>query len=114
MRQPVQCAHAILVQDLQWVIKEAFDARLEIIHRRVDQCDDENFLLVLQLVVLNNLRRKRGENMRLASARYGGNTKPSACVAEDVLLGGAGGEGGGHIFLNPHGDKPPCYFYKAR
>ncbi len=96
MRQPVQRAHAILVQNPQGIIKEAFDARLEIIHRRIDQRDDQNFLPVLQLVILDNLRGKRGENVRLASARHGGNSKPPASVAEDFFLRGAGDERGGY------------------
>lgn len=92
VRQPVQCAHAIFVQRLQGIVEEAFDARLEIVHRRVDERDDENFLVVAQPSFLNDLRRQRREDVRLARAGDSGNAEPSAGVAEDVLLGGTGGE----------------------
>ena len=42
---------------------------------------------------VNDLRRHRREDVRLARARHRGNAKTSACVAEDVLLGGARSEG---------------------
>ena len=93
MRQPMQRAHAIFIKRLHGVIEKAFDAVLEIVHRRINQRDDQYFLPVLQLVIVNDLRRERRENVRLARARYSGNTKPPATVAEDVLLGGSRGEG---------------------
>ena len=92
MRQPMQCAHAIFEQRLKRVIKEAFDARFEIIHRRVDERDDEHFLIVAERAALNDLRRQRREDMRLPRARDGGNAQPPAIIAEDVLLGGTRSE----------------------
>jgi hypothetical protein len=87
MRQPVQCAHAIFVQRLQWVVEEAFDARFEIVHRRVDEGDNEHFLVVAERAAVNDLRRQRGEDVRLARARDGGNTEAAACVFQYFLLG---------------------------
>ena len=92
MRQPVQCANAIFVQCLEWVIKKAFDARFEVVHRRVDERDDEHFLIVAERTALNDLRRQRGEDVRLARTRDSGNTEAPAVVAEDILLGGTRGE----------------------
>ena len=58
MRQPMQSAHAIFVKRLHGVVEKAFDAVLEIIHRRIDQRDDQHFLPILQLVLVNDLRRE--------------------------------------------------------
>ena len=79
------------------IVKEAFDARFEIVHRRVDERDDEHFLIILQRAAVNDLRREGRENMRLACARHRGNTQPPASVAEDILLGGSRGEGRCHV-----------------
>lgn len=90
------CARDIY-KALERVLKKAFDARFEIIHRRVDEPDDVHFLIVLQLVIVNDLRRKCREDVRLARARDGGNAQLPACVAEDVLLGGSRDEGRCHV-----------------
>ncbi len=77
--------------------QKAFDAVFKIIHRRIDQCHDQHLLPILQLVIVNDLRRQCREDVRLARARDGGNAQPPACVAEDVLLGGSRGEGRCHV-----------------
>ena len=93
MRQPVQCAHAIFVQRLQGVIEKAFDARFEIVHRRVDEGNDEHFLLIAEPPFVNDLSRQRREDVRLARTGHRGNTKAAAVIAEDLLLGGSGCKG---------------------
>lgn len=99
MRQPMQCAHAIFVERLEGIVEEAFDARFEIIHRRVNERDDEHFLIVAERAAVNDLRRQRGEDMRLARARDSSNTQPPAVVAEDVLLGGSRSKRKCHVWM---------------
>src|SRR5687768_11055124 len=78
VRQPMQRTDAIFIECLQGIIEKAFDARFEIIHRRIDQGDDKHFLFITKPPFLNELSRQRGEDVRLTCTRDSSNTKAAA------------------------------------
>lgn len=90
VRQPVQGADAVAEGHGQG--EEFLDAGGEVVHRRVDQGDDEHFLLVGQRAGADDLRGEGAERVRLAGAGHGGNAHLPAGVGEDLGLGGARGE----------------------
>ena len=90
MCQSMQRADTIAVQRLERVIEEAFDARLEVVYRRVDKGHDQHFLIVGEGTAGNDLRRECGEDLRLARAGHCGNAEASAAITENLFLGGTG------------------------
>ena len=58
----------------------------KIIDRRVDQRDDQHFLLRLELTARNDLRGERRERVRFARTGHSRNAKRAACIFQDVAL----------------------------
>jgi hypothetical protein len=123
--------------------QKTFDARFEVIHCRIDQRDDKYFLIVTERAAGNDLRGQCREDLRFARAGDSRDTKPPACIAEDLFLGGSRDEIKCHVssvrylcaynftpsrrileHLStmstdqscPHGRERPCYAsrYEAR
>ena len=90
--QSMQGADAVFIKRFDRVFEEAFDAGLKVVHRRVDQGHDQNFLVVLQLPAADDLRRECRQDVGFACAGDCGDPKPSAGVLQDVLLGWAWNE----------------------
>src|SRR6266487_3304647 len=87
MRQAVQRTDAIFVQSLEGILEKAFDTRLKVVHRRVDQRDDEDFLSATDPAFVNDLSRQRREDVSLSRAGDRGNAEASAAIFENFLLG---------------------------
>ena len=73
--------------------------RREIVHRRIDQRDDENFLVALKRATTNNLRGERRERVRFARTGHSRNAKRAACVFQDFALRRTRSEGHDLRFL---------------
>src|SRR6266508_2746766 len=97
MRQSMQRADAIFVERLQRVIEKSLDACFEVIHRRIDERDDEHFLVVSERAICNDLRREGREDLRLARTRHRGNAKAAATITKDLFLRGARNKVKGHM-----------------
>ena len=108
MRQPVQGADTIAeLRDEPARLNEVADAAGKIIHRRVDQRDDQHFLFGFKLSAGNDLRGEGRERVRLARAGHGRNAKRAALVGEDLFLSGARSEGKCHVRMC---QTPKCVF----
>ena len=93
VRQPVQRADAVAEMRQQPArLDEAADAVGEVVHGRVDQRDDQHFLVGVEAAFGDQAGGQGGEHVGLARARHGGNAHFAVGVVEDFLLVGARGE----------------------
>ena len=86
MRQPVQRADPVTIKRLQRIIEKTFDARFEVIHRRIDECNNKHFLVAADPALMDDLCSQRREDMCLACTGHSGNAEPPAGIFENFLL----------------------------
>ena len=98
VRQPVQRADAVAEMRQQPArLDKAADAVGEVVHGRVDQRDDQYFLVGIEAAFGDQAGGQGGEHMGFARARHGGNAHFAVGVVEDGLLVWARGERCGHV-----------------
>ena len=102
VRQPVQRADAVAEMRQQAArLDKAADAVGEVVHGRVDQGDDQHFLVGVEAAFGDQAGGQGREHVRFARARHGGNAQFAVGVVEDFLLVRARGEWCGHVFYKP-------------
>ena len=85
---------------------ELVDATREVVHRRVDERDDQHLLIVGKRGVRDELRGQRRQCVRLAAARHRRHAHTAAAIGEDFLLSGTGLEHRSNLWLLLFDDRP--------
>ena len=87
--QPVQRAHPVAdVRQQAALLHELIHAAREVVHRRVDQGDDQHLLVVGEVAIGDEPGGQRGQRLRLAAAGHGRHAHLAAGVGEDFGLFG--------------------------